>query len=182
MTEWHAAQLDEITEGLGTDLSIGLSRSEAIRRLAEVGPNELGGSEGPGRWRILASQFTDMLILILLIAAIVSGVLLQEWIDAGVILAIVVLNAVIGFTQEVRAEDALARLKEMAAPTALVVRDGLEMDVPASDVVPGDLLVLEAGIDWRESPRIEVDQGGFPRSGCRRPSFDAVCGNGCRRR
>lgn len=137
MTEWHAAQLDEITEGLGTDLSIGLSRSEAIRRLAEVGPNELGGSEGPGRWRILASQFTDMLILILLIAAIVSGVLLQEWIDAGVILAIVVLNAVIGFTQEVRAEDALARLKEMAAPTALVVRDGLEMDVPASDVVPG---------------------------------------------
>jgi Ca2+-transporting ATPase len=145
MTEWHAAQLDEITEGLGTDLSIGLSRSEAIRRLAEVGPNELGGSEGPGRWRILASQFTDMLILILLIAAIVSGVLLQEWIDAGVILAIVVLNAVIGFTQEVRAEDALARLKEMAAPTALVVRDGLEMDVPASDVVPGDLLVLEAG-------------------------------------
>ena len=86
-----------------TDVGAGLSPREAQRRLQEVGPNELGGSTGPSRWRTLVSQFSDMLILVLLIAAVVSGVLLQEWIDAGVILAIVLLNAVIGYTQEVRA-------------------------------------------------------------------------------
>ncbi|NIS37028.1 MAG: hypothetical protein GWN79_28075, partial [Actinobacteria bacterium] len=71
--------------------------------------------------------------------------LLDEWIDAGVILAIVVLNAVLGYVQEARAEDALARLKEMAAPLALVLRDGRPIVVPTAEVVPGDVLVLEAG-------------------------------------
>ncbi|MDF1595943.1 MAG: cation-translocating P-type ATPase [Acidimicrobiia bacterium] len=145
MTDWHARDADDVVAGLETDSERGLSGVESSRRLAETGPNELGGSRGPGRWRILVSQFTDMLIFVLLVAAVVSGFLLGEWIDAGVILAIVVLNAVIGYTQEVRAEDALARLKEMAAPTALVIRDGEEVDVPAAEVVPGDLLVLEAG-------------------------------------
>jgi len=134
-----------VVAGLRTNAHSGLSSDEAARRLIEIGPNELGGNRGPSKWRILLSQFTDMLIFVLLIAAVVSGALLQEWIDAGVILAIVLLNAVIGYTQEVRAEDALARLKEMAAPTALVVRDGQELDIPAADVIPGDLLVLEAG-------------------------------------
>ena len=145
MTDWHAEEVDEVVARLETDLGAGLSPGEARRRLEEVGPNELGGSTGPSRWRTLVSQFSDMLILVLLIAAVVSGVLLQEWIDAGVILAIVLLNAVIGYTQEVRAEDALARLKEMAAPAALVVRGGEEVEIPASEVAPGDLLVIEAG-------------------------------------
>ncbi len=142
---WHATGVDEAVAALGADLASGLASAEAAARLAEYGPNELGGAGGPSRWRILVSQFTDMLIFVLLVAAVVSGALLQEWIDAAVILAIVILNAVIGYTQEVRAEDALARLKEMAAPTALVVRDGGEVDVAAAEVVPGDVLVLEAG-------------------------------------
>lgn len=145
MAEWHALSIENVVAGLKTDIRAGLAFDEAARRLEEVGPNELGESKGPGRWRILVSQFSDMLIFVLLVAAVVSGALLQEWIDAGVILAIVALNAVIGYTQEVRAEDALARLREMAAPTALVVRGGAEIDIPATEVVPGDLLVMEAG-------------------------------------
>jgi Ca2+-transporting ATPase len=157
MTAWHAADVDEVLGELRSDPHLGLSAEEATRRLAEFGPNELGESQGPGRWRILISQFTDMLIFVLLIAAVVSGALLQEWIDAGVILAIVILNAAIGYTQEVRAEDALARLKEMAAPSALVIRGGDEMDVHASEVVPGDLLVLEAGDRVAADGRVVTD-------------------------
>lgn len=145
MPAWHAMEIDEVAAGLNTDTRSGLSAGEAARRLEESGPNELGGSSGPSRWRILVAQFSDMLIFVLLVAAVVSGVLLREWIDAGVILAIVILNAVIGYTQEVRAEDALERLKEMAAPTALVVRGDREQEVATAEVVPGDLLVLEAG-------------------------------------
>ena len=117
-------------------------RRAAWRRLA---PTAWEGDEGAGRLSILLHQFTDVLIWILIVAALISGVLLDEWIDAGVILAIVVLNAILGFVQEARAESALARLKEMSAPEAVVVRDGGERRVPSAEVVPGDLLVLEAG-------------------------------------
>ena len=142
---WHSLPADEVVAALAGDPQDGLTSVEAIRRLAEVGPNVLGEDGGPGRLSILVHQFTDVMIWILIVAALVSGLLLDEWIDAGVILAIVVLNAVLGFVQESRAENALARLKEMAAPEAVVVRDGGERRVPTAEVVPGDVLVLEAG-------------------------------------
>jgi len=142
---WHALPVDEVLAALGSDWLAGLSAAEAARRLAEVGPNTIGGKGGPSRLSILAHQFADVLIWILIAAALVSGFLLDEWIDAGVIGAIVVLNALLGFAQEARAESALAALEEMSAPEALVVRDGEEHSVPSAAVVPGDLLVLEAG-------------------------------------
>lgn len=130
---------------LESDRRAGLTAAEAARRLEETGPNRLGDEGAPSRWAILRHQFTDVMIWILLAAALVSGLLLDEWIDAGVILAIVVLNSVLGFIQESRAESALARLKEMSAPEAVVLRDGAERRVPTAAVVPGDILVLEAG-------------------------------------
>jgi len=142
---WHSLPAEEVAAALGGDPVDGLTSAEAARRLAETGPNAIGEEGGPGRLSILAHQFTDVMIWILIVAALVSGLLLDEWIDAGVILAIVVLNSVLGFVQESRAETALARLKEMSAPEAVVVRDGGERRVPTAEVVPGDILVLEAG-------------------------------------
>jgi Ca2+-transporting ATPase len=97
------------------------------------------------RWRIFLSQFQDLLVWVLVAAAVVSGAVLGDAVDAAVIVAIVVLNAVIGYTQEARAEEALAALKKLAAPTAELVRSGERRQVAAEEVVPGDLLVLEAG-------------------------------------
>jgi Ca2+-transporting ATPase len=130
---------------LETDVAAGLDDAEARSRLERYGPNTLDVGGGPSRFSILLDQFRDVLIWLLLVAAAVSGVLLDEWIDAFVILAIVILNAVIGFVQEVRAEDALAALQEMSAPEALVRRNDNDQRVPSADVVPGDVVVLEAG-------------------------------------
>ena len=122
----------------------GLSSAAAARRLAEVGPNELRHTEGTSPWRILAGQFTSPIVLLMLAAAVISG-LLREVADAVAIAAIVVLNAIVGFLQEYRAERAVLALRSMTAPRARVVRDGQQLTVPATTVVPGDLLVLEAG-------------------------------------
>jgi Ca2+-transporting ATPase len=144
-TAWHAMSVAEVVAALDTDRERGLSSEEAERRLLEHGPNVIGDDEGPSRLALLVGQVRDVMIGILVVAALVSGFLLDEWIDAGVILAIVVLNAVLGFAQESRAENALARLKAMSAPDATVVRDGEERTVSGDRVVPGDLLVLEVG-------------------------------------
>ncbi|MCB2223347.1 MAG: cation-translocating P-type ATPase [Actinobacteria bacterium] len=142
---WHAMEADEVLAALGTDREGGLSGEEAARRLAEHGPNTLGSDDGPSRLGLLLNQFRDVLIWVLLAAALISGLLLDEWIDAGVILAIVALNALLGYAQEARAENALARLRELSAPEAVVVRDGAEHRIPSAEVVPGDLIVLEVG-------------------------------------
>ncbi|MBU1865243.1 MAG: HAD-IC family P-type ATPase, partial [Actinobacteria bacterium] len=142
---WHAMTVDEVLKALDTDPADGLSGDEAARRLVERGPNTLGRDRGPSRLGLLAHQFGDVLIWVLLAAALISGLLLQEWIDAGVILAIVIVNAVLGYIQEARAEDALARLRELSAPEAVVVRSGTERRIASADLVPGDLIVLEVG-------------------------------------
>jgi Ca2+-transporting ATPase len=142
---WHAMPVEEVLEALGTDSEAGLPEAEAELRLTDHGPNLLGQEKGPSRLSLLAHQFRDVLIWVLVAAALVSGVLLDEWIDAGVILAIVILNAVLGYVQEARAENALARLRELSAPEAVVVRGGVERRVLSADLVPGDLIVLEVG-------------------------------------
>jgi len=144
-TDWHARRTDDVTASLGTDAATGLSSSVAADRLVRHGRNVLETAAGPTRWSLVVRQFRDVLIGLLVVAAVVSGVVLGEWIDAGVILAIVALNAAIGFSQESRAEDALTALRDMAAPEALTIRDGTEMRIPAADIVPGDIVVLEAG-------------------------------------
>jgi Ca2+-transporting ATPase len=126
------------------DTSAGLSSAEAARRLAEVGNNELRRAEATPAWRIFADQLTGPVVLLMLGAAVVSG-LLREVADAIAIAAIVVLNAIVGFLQEYRAERAVLALRAMTAPRARVVRDGQTTGVAATEVVPGDVLVLEAG-------------------------------------
>ncbi len=126
------------------DPGAGLSSPEAARRLAEVGVNELRRAEATSAWRIFADQLTSPVVLLMLGAALVSG-LLREAADAIAIAAIIVLNAIVGFLQEYRAERAVLALRAMTAPHARVVRDGQTTSVPAAEIVPGDVLVLEAG-------------------------------------
>jgi Ca2+-transporting ATPase len=129
---------------VGTSATSGLSAQEAERRLAEIGPNELTAGSRVSPWKLLLEQFRNILILILLFAVALS-IVLGHATEAIVIGAIVVLAAVLGFVQEYRAERAIEALTRMAAPTATVVRDGREQQVPARDLVPGDVLVLHAG-------------------------------------
>jgi len=141
---WHTMSAEETARRLGTDLQRGLSQEEAARRLEQFGPNELAEKPRPSFWALLLSQFNNFLIIILLVASVIS-ILLGEFIDAGAIIAIVILNAVLGVIQESKAEEALAALKKMAAPEAHVIRDGHLISIPAREVVPGDLVVLETG-------------------------------------
>ncbi|MBT8213197.1 MAG: ATPase, partial [Acidimicrobiia bacterium] len=143
--DWHAETVGAVAAALDTDPQDGLAPGDVAARLERYGPNTIGEESGPSRLRIFLAQFADVLVWVLLVAAFISGVILGEIIDTVVILAIVALNAVIGYTQEVRAEGALAELKEMTAPDAVVIRGGTPSRISADDVVPGDLLRLEAG-------------------------------------
>jgi calcium-translocating P-type ATPase len=122
----------------------GLTGAEAARRLAAHGPNRLPEAHGRGPFLRFIAQFHNVLIYVLLGAAVVTGVL-QHWVDTGVILAVVLANAVIGFLQEGKAEAAMAAIRGMLAPRAAVLRDGARMTVDATGLVPGDVVLLEAG-------------------------------------
>jgi Ca2+-transporting ATPase len=141
---WHCRTVEEIAIDLATRLPGGLDRAEAATRLARVGPNLLteGRRRGPGR--ILLEQFTDLMVLVLLGAAVVAGAVGESQ-DTVAIVAIVVLNATLGFIQEYRAERAIAALKALAAPLARARREGSVTTVPGAELVPGDLVLLEAG-------------------------------------
>ena len=141
--EWHSLEISQVLEKLQTTAQ-GLNAAEAGNRLKLYGLNELTVEAKVSPLRILFNQFKNILILILLGATIVSLVT-GHGIDALVIFAIVVVSAVLGFFQEYRAERALEALKKMLRPTATVVRDGKEIDIPAKEVVPGDVIVLGEG-------------------------------------
>jgi len=140
---WHAMGAGEAIEKLQTSRD-GLQREEAKRRLMEFGPNELVEKKRISPLKIFASQFKNFLILILLAAVAISAVI-GEFIDAVVIFAIVIACAVLGFFQEYRAERLMDALKRMAAAKARVIRGGEEIEIPARDLVPGDIIVLRAG-------------------------------------
>jgi Ca2+-transporting ATPase len=162
-TGWHARPAAEVGAALYTDPARGLAAAEAARRLARDGPNALAESAGPTWLALVAAQFRSVVIWVLIGAAAVS-IALGDRLDGAAILAIVVLNAAIGFLQEFRAERALAALARLTAPQARVVRDGRPLEVPAREVVRGDLLALEAGdlvaADARlvETSRLETDE------------------------
>jgi len=143
-TAFHTLSVAAVADALKTEPERGLSVDEAARRLSAYGPNVLREAKGNPPWKLFLRQFEDFMIWVLMGAAVLAG-LQGEWIDTAAIVTILVLNAVLGFAQEFRAEKALSALKEMAAPTARVVRDGRESSVPASELVPGDIVVLEAG-------------------------------------
>ncbi len=147
---WHAVDVETLFERQASSPT-GLSKREAAERLAKTGPNELVQTARISPLRILFEQFTDVLVIILIIAAVISGYLgiskgesTELW-DAILIAIIVVLNSVLGFIQEFRAEKSLQALKALAAPKAHVVREGEGLAIPARELVPGDAVVLAAG-------------------------------------
>lgn len=160
---WHALSPNEVAQRLQVDCSVGLDSDEAERRSARYGPNAIQEQRRRRPWKIFLDQFTDFMILVLLAAAVVAGVV-GEPEDTVAILVIVMLNGVIGFVQEYRAEQAIAMLKRLAAPHATVRRGGQVRTIPASQLVPGDVVLLEAGnlipADVRlvEAVQLKVDE------------------------
>ena len=140
---WHRPSPAAVLESMGSSRE-GLAEAEAERRLAQHGPNVLRQEDPIHPLDFLLGQFKSLLVWILIAAAVLSGAL-GEWMDAIAILAIVLLNAVIGFYQEYNAEKSLAALKRMTAPRARVRREGQSRMIPATEVVPGDILELEVG-------------------------------------
>ncbi len=139
-----ALSTEQVLAGLSVSPDTGLTAERADQLRAEFGPNQLAESQPTPLWRKLAGQFKDLVIWILVFAAIISGAL-GEWVDTIAILAIVVMNGVIGFLQEERAERTLAALQKMSAPMAKILRAGQLNSVAARELVPGDVIELEAG-------------------------------------
>ena len=140
----HSADPDALLETLNTDRQVGLDETRVKALQESRGLNQLGQKPPIPIWRKLLAQFKDLVIWILIIAAIISGAL-GEWVDAIAILAIVLLNGVIGFLQEERAEQALVALQKLSAPMARVLRRGSWCSIEAKEIVPGDILEIEAG-------------------------------------
>lgn len=141
---WHSLAAEDTLKQLDTKMESGLSSQTAKERLDKVGFNQLLEKPRPSFFYLVLNQLKSFVIIILLIASIVSA-LLGDYVEAAAIMAIVVLNAVLGVVQESRAEEALAALKKLAAPEAQVMRDGHRVTVPARELVPGDIIFLEAG-------------------------------------
>ena len=142
--EYHCLPVEEFLDRYDTHLEKGLTQEEARERLQKYGPNELIEKPRPGFFKMLAAQFNNFLIVILILAAVLS-LLLGEVVDALAIMVIVALNSVVGVIQESKAEAALAALKQLAAPNAQVVRGGQVQTVPGRELVPGDVVLIEAG-------------------------------------
>ena len=141
---WHCHPVETVLERLDTHRERGLSEDAVRERRLEHGPNELRGKAAPPLWSLVLDQLKNFVVVLLIVAGVVSFALGDE-IEAAAILVIVFLNAVIGVVQESRAEASLAALKKLAAPEARVVRDGKPQSVPARELVPGDVVLLEAG-------------------------------------
>lgn len=143
-TKWHHVPADDALKKLRTSATDGLRTEEADKRLNEYGLNEIETEEGLSSWQIWVHQFKDPLIYILILAAFVT-LILQDYIDSGVIIFVIILNAVIGYFQESKAQHAILALSRLAAPKAHVVRDGREIEIPGNGLVPGDLVLLASG-------------------------------------
>lgn len=144
MSNWFALEASEVVKQFSSHSERGLTAVEGRQRLIKHGYNQLQAGKKISLWRILGEQFTDFMVLVLIGAAVVSF-LLGEKADAVTIIAIIILNAVLGFVQEYRAEKSLEALKELTAPAAHVCRDGKLQQLSAAEVVPGDILILESG-------------------------------------
>ena len=141
----HCLPADSVLQRLGVSSgAAGLSTAEAAQRLSRFGPNQISESARRSPWHMFFGQFTDFMILVLLGAAVISG-FIGEAVDTVAILVIVLLNAVVGFIQEYRAERAMAALKKLAASSARVLRDGMVVEIVANQLVPGDIVLIEAG-------------------------------------
>ena len=141
---WHATSNDVLADKLAMHAHNGLNQKQVVERRAHYGPNRLAESLQVPSWKRFVGQFTELIVLILIVAAIIAGIL-GEWLDASAILAIVFMNGILGFLQEERAQRELTALRRRSAYSATVVRDGKQVVVAAEELVPGDLIQLEAG-------------------------------------
>ena len=142
--QWHALTTEETLASLSTDLEQGLTSSEVQERLAEHGPNVITPQKGPGPLRRALAQFNQALVIILVIAGAVTAAL-GEWVDSGVIFGVVLINAIIGYLQETKAVKAIQALSRSMTAETTVVRNGQRIRLSATEVVPGDIIVLQAG-------------------------------------
>ena len=159
---WHLLPLSEISQLLNTTPS-GIDAITASERLCEHGKNQIEDKKKKTIVQMLICQLSDFMILILIAAAIVSGII-GDLTDTLIILAIIFLNALVGFIQEYQAEKAMEALKKMATNYARILREGKTMDIPTYNLVPGDVVVLEAGnvipadIRFFETYQVKVDE------------------------
>jgi Ca2+-transporting ATPase len=144
MEQWWSTDIEMMARNLGTDIERGLTAQEVTSRQEKYGPNQLAEKKGRSALALFLDQFKDFMIWVLIGAALVSG-FLKEWVDAIAIICIVILNAILGFIQEYRAEKSLAALKKLSSPNTKVIRDGRHLVIPSSEIVPGDLVEMEAG-------------------------------------
>jgi Ca2+-transporting ATPase len=157
-SSWHHTSVDEVVRFFRTNLASGLSASEVRSRAKEFGLNKLAEARPQHWWLKLLSQFNQLVLWILIAATLISAVL-GDWLEAAAILAIVVLNALLGFFQEQRAEKAFYSLKKLSSPVAKVIRDGALQSVPADTLVPGDILEVEAGDRVPADARLAITFG-----------------------
>ncbi len=163
---WHTLETDKALELLQSDREAGLKAAQVSERFERYGPNELQETAGRSAWQILLDQFTNIMLLMLIGVAIISGILdLVDWQakaakgeipfkDTVAILIIVILNGVLGYLQESRAEKALAALKRLASPLVRVIRNGKIIEVAAKELVPGDVMLVEAGVQLAADGRL----------------------------
>lgn len=147
---WHSSSVEEVSKKLKTNINIGLSGEEAQKRFERYGPNNLKDKKKESIFVKFIKQFNDFMIITLIIAAIISAVVSKlngeaDYIDSIIIVAIVIFNAIMGLVQEQKAEKSLEALKKMSAPNAKVRRNGRVQEIDATMVVPGDIVILEAG-------------------------------------
>ena len=143
--EWYSLSKEEVEKLLNVDEKKGLDADEVEKRLEKYGRNEIVSKNKKPIWKMILEQFTDFMIIVLIIAAIVSGVVNHEFTDSIIILIIVILNAIIGVVQEVKAQKSLDSLKELSAPHCKAIRNGEIVNIDSKGLVPGDVVVLETG-------------------------------------
>ncbi len=160
---WHILNNGEVCKTLRVDPEKGLSDKEVNRRLVEFGHNALAVKKGVNPVFLFLGQFKDFMVMVLMVATLISG-LLGEIADAVTILAIILINAVLGFVQEYKAERSMESLRSLAAPEANVLRNGTGLKIPASELVPGDIVMIEAGdripadIRWLKTSNIRIEE------------------------
>ncbi|TFK43621.1 sodium transport ATPase [Crucibulum laeve] len=140
----HIITVEQLADDLGTSPNDGLSKNEAARRLESCGENLLQGDTGVSAWEVLVKQLANALTLVL-IAALALSFGVKDWVEGGVIAAVIILNTTVGFFQEYRAEKTMDSLRQLSSPTAFIIRNGEGLAIPAKDVVPGDIVQIKVG-------------------------------------
>lgn len=166
LSMWFDAPSQEVLQKLNVNPDVGLSESEAKDRLEKYGENKLASQSKKSLWQLFLSQINDVMIYILLVAAIISA-FMHEYSDTIVILLVILINALIGVFQESKAEKSLEALKKLSTPKAIVKREGIIKEIPSEEVVVGDIIILDAGrylpADLRliESANLKIDESAF---------------------